>query len=137
MLLITSPCQNSGNYAVHSHRTNILTFPLHLQITQLVNVPVEGGGGGGQSWGRPVYCPPRTKDSHPPALQQRIAEWRRAPPHQYPQGLPVAATILTLDLLANPEAISRHQRLIVEVGVGTIFWAPGPLVLWLLIHPCW
>ena len=58
--------------------------------------------------------------------QQRVQQWRWAPPQQQPCALPAIVKTLTPDLLTSPEAVEAHRRILMEVGVGVLFWVRGP-----------
>ena len=104
---------------------------MYLQIAQSTGSAAGAGGGDlvGVVLGSPSVLPPQAP-ADPPAVGQpmpiphqlRIQQWWRAPPQQWPWGLPATITILTPDLLTGPEAAEGHRRLLVEVGVGFDFW---------------
>ena len=93
------------------------------------------GGGGlvGVVLGLPSVLPPQAPPD-PPVVGQGpstphqwwVTEWQQAPPQQQPRALPTVVTILTLDLLTGPEVVEGHHHLLIEVGVGFLFFSREP-----------
>ena len=108
---------------------------MYLQIAKSTGLAAEVGGGGlvGMVLGSPRALSlqahanlPADGQSAQTPHQLGVQQWRQAPPQQWPHALPAIITTLAPGLLTSPEVVETHCKILMEVGVGALFWVRVP-----------